>query len=82
MFSEYYREDKKMIFVIQCEVMKDDTDLKKMQNHFLGQIREGCLVLPPNCKLVQVVEARSNNDIEIIDKNGSSIDYVPVLKRR
>lgn len=71
-----------MIFVIQCDAMTPDTDLRKMQNHFLGQIREGCLVLPPNCKLVQVVEARSNNDIEIIDKNCGVIDYVPISKRR
>ena len=70
-----------MVYVIQCHAFpRNDSDLEKVRNHFLKQIREGCLVLPPNCSLVKVVKARSNNDVELIRGDGTTIDYVPVRK--
>lgn len=50
-----------MVYVIQ-KTTGSTEDIDKMQEKFRQQIYQGCLVLPPNYSLVEVVEQPSVND--------------------
>ena len=65
-----------MVYIIECDGLKSQEELKVKRNEFMNQILEGFLLLPPGYHLKEVVKTESKIDRHTVYLSGDKVTFL------